>query len=91
MKRNEHEKAITTLNEAIHILKEVENPRQLWQAHASLGSAFDKLNRFGEAHEQWFAAAEVIQNTANGLSDRDLRDGFLKAEPVRTILSKAHG
>jgi len=87
MRRNEHENAITTLNKAIHILKEVENPRQLWQAHASLGSVFGEINRFSEAHEQWGAAAEIIQNTANGLSDRDLKEGFLKAESVRQIFS----
>ena len=89
MKRNEHENAIKSLNEAIHILKEVENPRQLWQAHASLGSVFNGLQRFSESSEQWGAAAEIIQTTAKGLSDRDLREGFLKAEPVRQILSKA--
>jgi tetratricopeptide (TPR) repeat protein len=90
-RRNEHEKAIKTLNDAIHVLKEVENPRQLWQAHASLGSVFGELNRYSESHEHWGAAAEIIQNTANGLSDGDLREGFLKAEPVRQILSKAEG
>ena len=89
MKRNESDNAINTLSEAAEILKKVENPRQLWQAHASLGSVFGKLNRFNEAHEQWFAAAKIIQDTAKSLSDRDLREGFLKAEPVRHILSKA--
>jgi class 3 adenylate cyclase/tetratricopeptide (TPR) repeat protein len=89
MRRNEHENAIKTLNEAIHIFKEVENPRQLWQAHASLGSVFDGLKRFDESSEQWGAAAEIIQNTANGLSDQELREGFLNAKPIREILSKA--
>ena len=89
MRRNAHENAIETLNEAIHIFKEVENPRQLWQAHASLGSVFDGIKKFGESSEQWGAAAEIIQNTANGLSDQELREGFLKAKPIREILSKA--
>jgi hypothetical protein len=88
MKRTEHEKSIQTLNDAILILKDVENPRQLWQARASLGLAFEGLNRHSEAREQWGAAAEVISKTANSLVDRDLREGFLKAEPVRQILSK---
>jgi hypothetical protein len=71
------------------ILKEVGNPRQLWQAYASLASAYDKLGRESEAREQWGAAAEVIRKTAGGLSDRELREGFLSAKPIRDILAKA--
>jgi class 3 adenylate cyclase/tetratricopeptide (TPR) repeat protein len=82
--------ATGNLTEAILILKEVGNPRQLWQAHNSLATAFDQLGRSSEAREQWGAAAAVIQNMANGLSDSELREGFLKAEPVRNIMPKAH-
>jgi hypothetical protein len=89
IRRNEHEKAIQTLNDAILILKEVENPRQLWQAHASLGLAFEGLNRRSEGRGQWGAAAEVISQTANSLADRDLRERFLGAEPIKEIFSKA--
>ncbi|MHA2231080.1 MAG: tetratricopeptide repeat protein, partial [Candidatus Hodarchaeales archaeon] len=89
IKRNKFENAIENLNEAIRILKEVGNPRQLWQAHTSLASAYDKLGRVNEAREQWGAAGEVIRKTSNGLSDRELREGFLEAKPIREILSKA--
>ncbi len=89
IRRNEFEKAIENLGKAIAIFKEVGNPRQLWQAHASLASAYSKLRRFSEEREQWGTAAEIIQNTANDLSDTQLREGFLKAEPIRRILSKA--
>jgi len=88
-KRNKNDSAMTTLNEAIQILKEVENPRQLWQAHASLGVIFSNLNRTSEANKQWGAASDIIQNTAEGLSDRELREGFLNAQPIREILSQA--
>jgi class 3 adenylate cyclase/tetratricopeptide (TPR) repeat protein/ribosomal protein L40E len=88
-RRGESDSAISSLNEAIDILKEVGNPRQLWQAHNSLASAFDHLGRSAEAREQWGAAAEIIQNTANGLSERELRQGFLNAQPIRHILSNA--
>ena len=90
MKRNENENAITTINEAIQILGEVGNPRQLWQAHCSLASTLDRMGRHSEAQEQWGEASEVIQNTANGLSDRTIRDGFLNAEPIIQILAKAN-
>jgi tetratricopeptide (TPR) repeat protein len=91
MKRNDSDNAMRSLSEAILILKDVGNPRQLWQAYASLASAYDKLGRVSEAREQWGAAAEVIQRTANGLSDRELREGFLSAKPIREILAKVEG
>jgi class 3 adenylate cyclase/tetratricopeptide (TPR) repeat protein len=81
--------AISTINQAIPLFKEVGNFRQLWKAHASLGSAFTELGRLGEAREQWGLAADTILNVANGLSDRELREGFLNSEPIRQILSKA--
>ena len=89
IKRKESDNAFRSFSEAILTLKEVGNPRQLWQAYASLASAYDKLGRGGEAREQWGTAAEVIQKTANGLSDRELREGFLNAKPIRDILAKA--
>ena len=84
----DYDAATISLNEAISILKVVGNPRQLWEAHASLASAFSKLGRPSEEREQWGASAEVIQKVANGLSDRQLRAGFLGADPIREILSK---
>jgi len=89
IRRNEPENAIANLAEAIDVLHEVGNPRQLWQAQTSLASAYNKMGRRSEEQEYWGSAAQVIHNTAGGLSDRQLREGFLKAEPVREILSKA--
>jgi tetratricopeptide (TPR) repeat protein len=89
IRRNEFDKANENFGEAIGILKELGNPRQLWQVHASLAEAYSKLGRFSEEQEQWGAAAEIILNTANDLSDRQLRGGFLKAAPIRKILAKS--
>jgi tetratricopeptide (TPR) repeat protein len=88
-KRNEPANAITTLNEAIRLLGEVENRRQLWQAHASLAATLAKSGRSVEARDRWGAAATVIHDTANGLSDTELKEGFLSAKPIKEILSKA--
>jgi len=89
MKRSEFDHAISSISEAILILKEVGNPRQLWEAHTSLASIYDNLRRGSEAREQWGAAVELIHKTANGLSDRNLREGFLNAKPIQDILTKA--
>jgi len=89
MKRSESENAIGSISEAVLILKEVGNPRQLWQAHASLASVYSKLGRLSEVRDQWGAAAEIIHKTANGLSDRNLREGFISAKPIQEILANA--
>jgi tetratricopeptide (TPR) repeat protein len=89
IRRNDNENGINKLYQAITILKEVGNPRQLWQAHASLALSFRKTGRSSEARQQWGAAAEVIHKTAKGLSDRNLREGLLNANPIRDILAKA--
>ena len=89
LKRMKFEDAFGQMAQSIALLKEVGNPRQLWESHASLGHAFDQAGRSGDAREQWGAAAEIIHNTANGLTDRDLREGFLNAKSIREILSKA--
>jgi tetratricopeptide (TPR) repeat protein len=88
MRRNDSEEALQSFNEAVAILEEVGNPRQLWQAHASLASAYEQMGRSNEAQGQWGVAADLIHTVADGLSDRELREGFLQAAPIRVILSK---
>jgi tetratricopeptide (TPR) repeat protein len=89
VRRNKPDNAMAKLTDAIDHLKKVKNPRQLWQAHRTFASAYNKLGRRSEEQEHLGIAAKVIQNTANGLSDLDLREGFLNAEPIRQILTKA--
>jgi class 3 adenylate cyclase len=84
--RNEFDNAITTLNKAIQILKEVGNRRLIWEAYSSLASAFNKLDRSSEATENWGLAAELINDVANGLTDLKLRSGFIGAQPIKEIL-----
>ena len=83
--------ALKSMNQGIDVLKEVGNVRQLWQAHASLARAFEKLGRPDNSHEHWGAAAQIIENTGNGLADLQLRDDFLNARPINDVLTKAHG
>jgi len=90
MKRGAAENAITNLGKAIDILRKVGNPRQLWQAHASFAPVFKQLSRHSEENEQWGLAAEIILNTAERISNRALREGFLEAKPIRQILSRAN-
>jgi hypothetical protein len=88
-RRDEIDNAINSVSEGILVLKEVGNPRQLWEAHSSLATGLGKLGRTSEAREHWGTAAKIIQDTANGILDHELREGFLEAKPIRDILSKA--
>jgi len=87
--RGEIDNAINSVNKGILILKDVGNPRQLWEAHASLATGLVNVGRTSDAREHWGAASEIILNTANDLLDRELRKGFLEAKPIREILSNA--
>ena len=88
VRRGEFDQALASLGEAIRILGEVGNPRQLWQAHGSLASSYERMGRGSEAREQWGAAADIIRKVDSGLTDRQLREGFLNARQVREILAK---
>jgi tetratricopeptide (TPR) repeat protein len=87
LKQNEFENALKYLRKSIHILEEVGNPRQLWQAYASLASAFHNAGRSSEARENWGLAADLINNTADRLSDNELKSGFLNADPIKKVFS----
>jgi class 3 adenylate cyclase/tetratricopeptide (TPR) repeat protein len=88
MRRGEVDQARASLGEAIRILGEVGNPRQLWQAHGSLASAYERMGRNSEAREQWSNAAGIIRKVDSGLADRQLGQDFLKARQIREILAK---
>ena len=87
-RRGEFDQARASLNEAIRILGEVGNPRQLWQAHGSLASSYERMGRGSEAREEWGKAAEIIRKVDSGLADRQLGRDFLNARQVREILAK---
>ena len=87
-RRGAFDQALTNLGEAIRILGEVGNPRQLWQAHGSLASSYERMGRGSEAREQWGAAADIIRKVESGLADRQFREGFINARQVRGILAK---
>jgi hypothetical protein len=88
MRNGAYESAIFSLNESVMILEALGNPRQLWQTHAFLASALNKLGKSSEAREQWGAAAEVIHDLADSLTERELQTGFLEAKSIRAILLK---
>jgi class 3 adenylate cyclase/tetratricopeptide (TPR) repeat protein len=90
IRREAHETAETMLRSALLRLEDVGNPKQIWTTHNSLARLYKKMNRHDLAREQWQASASVVQLTADGLQDKDLRGTFTNAAPVRQIMEGAN-
>lgn len=88
-RKNDLEPATKNIHEAIRVLKDVGNPRKIWEAHAALAVAYDKLGRHADARKHLRVAAEAIEKQAMGLSDKNLRECFISATPVHAILHKS--
>ncbi|MBT4643287.1 MAG: AAA family ATPase [Deltaproteobacteria bacterium] len=85
--QNENDAAFSNFNNAIELLKEVGNPRQLWLAHLSLANFHQKSGRADLAREQFMAANAVVQSTADGLKDKSLRQSFIETPQVQEIIN----
>jgi len=90
IKKNEIESAIDFLQQAVSILTEVANPRQLWQAHVSLARAFDGFGKHIESVEHWQKASRIVNKTAEGLEDKALRDNFISTTPIQEMFGNAN-
>jgi tetratricopeptide (TPR) repeat protein len=88
--RNAHDLAEAKLVEALSKLEEVGNPKQLWITYTALAELYKKMNRPDLEREHWQAAASVINSTADGLKDEELRMTFINAKPVREILDNVN-
>jgi len=87
--RGAYDKAEDNLRSAQAVLEKVGNPKQIWITEGHLAKLYEKINRHDLAREHRQAAAKVVQKTTDGLSDHQLREGFLNALPVREILIRA--
>ncbi|KKL54526.1 hypothetical protein LCGC14_2264560, partial [marine sediment metagenome] len=87
--RGAFDQAEEHMQTALAKLEEVGNPKQRWITHMALARLYKKMNRPDLEREQWQAARAVIQATADGLEDQDLRQIFINAAPVQEIMEHA--
>jgi class 3 adenylate cyclase/tetratricopeptide (TPR) repeat protein len=87
--REAYEQAEDHLRTALSTLEEVGNPKQLWITHTVLAQLYEKIKRPDLEREQWQAAKVIIDSTADGLQDENLRTTFINAAPVREIIEHA--
>jgi tetratricopeptide (TPR) repeat protein len=85
----EADAAIETLKTALGNARSFGNPTQLWKTHLALGDLLAENGKESQARPHYAAARKVVETVADGLTDPTLKGGFLRAPPIRAVLSKA--
>ena len=84
------ERAEDRLKSALEKFEEVGNPKQLWITHTAMAKLYEKMKRPDLERDQWQAANAVVESTADGLDDEQLRATFINAAPVKKIIERAN-
>ncbi len=87
--QDKDKEAESELKKALKLAKELGNPTQLWRTAQALGNLYAKQGKAKLAATQYKAALKVVQGMADGLTDPELKDGFLNAEPIREVFAQA--
>ena len=89
MHRNELENATNTIKRSIEVLEKVGNPRLLWETYSTLAIAYNKLGHSNKSAKAWGHAKKWVNMVADGMSDLELKNGFLKSPQIKAILSES--
>ncbi|MGD9081437.1 MAG: hypothetical protein PVG96_18970, partial [Desulfobacterales bacterium] len=87
--RNELENATNTIKRSIEVLEKVGNPRLLWETYSTLAIAYNKLGHSNKSAKAWGHAKKWVNMVADGMSDLELKNGFLKSPQIKAILSES--
>ena len=83
--------AESELKKALKLAKELGNPTQLWRTAQALGNLYAGQGKAKQGAAQYKAALKVAQDMADGLTDPELKEGFLNAAPIREVFAQAEG
>ena len=78
--------ALELLQEARGLAGEIGLPGELWQIEASLGELHGDLGDGAGARRSRSRAAGIVRRLAGGIGDRELRQRFLSATLVQSVL-----
>lgn len=81
--------AITHLEAALTLAREIGLPGEEWPALGALGGLYAEQGEQAKAQQAYKASAAIIHQLAETIEDEDFRAGFLAAKPVRSILEKS--
>ena len=82
-------KAESELKKALRLARELGNPTQLWRTRQSLGDLYSKQGRSQQAATQYHGALKVVKEVVDGLTDPELKEGFLNSAPIRELFNLA--
>ncbi|MEM7798392.1 MAG: AAA family ATPase [Chloroflexota bacterium] len=78
--------AISYLEAALEIAREYELISHTWTLLAELGKLYADQGAMEKGQKAFKAAADIIHQIANGIKDEALKNGFLSAEPIQSVL-----
>ncbi|MCH7831390.1 MAG: hypothetical protein IIC55_00795, partial [Proteobacteria bacterium] len=70
---------------------QLENPTEIWKSHQALGDLYKERGKAKLAKTQYRNAVKVIEGIANGLTNPELREGFLQSKPIRELFAQSKG
>ena len=80
--------ALARLREAEVLAEEIGLPGELWQIWAALGGLHEQRGEPEEARGAISQAARLLEELAGEIEDESMREDFLSAPPVRTVLER---
>ena len=84
-------KAAIELCRALSQAQELGNPTVLWKTYQAVGNMLLKQGKREDARSAFQAAVKIVQGLAEDLTDAELKEGYLKSEPIRKLVSLAQG
>jgi len=82
-------RAIDHLHEAEALAEKIGLPKELWQIQSRIGDLHERRGEEGEAREAYSGAAQTLRMLAQKIGDEELREGFLSAPQVRSVLERS--
>lgn len=83
------DQAITHLQAALSLAQEIGLPGEAWLILGALGELYAEQRKMAQAQQTYQEAAIIIQRLAETIDEADLREGYLTAIPVQSILEKS--
>jgi tetratricopeptide (TPR) repeat protein len=84
----ESAEALARLHEAEVLAEEIGFPGELWQIWSALGELHGQRGEPEEARGAFSQAARLLEKLAGEIEDEPMKQGFLLAPPVRTVLER---
>lgn len=87
--RGRADAAVEVLEDALGKARSLDNPTQLWKLELALGDRLAEAGQKERAGVSYLHARQVVESLANGLTDPELKTTFLRAPPIRNLISTA--